>query len=740
MTCQNCVRHVREAIQSVPNVEHVNVDLNAALAHVRFRSSEENGAQSIINAVEEAGFTAKLAADGGIDSPSPLSWIKDWKTSVASAATALLFFMVAEWVFAWHHESWFRWTAFGIAAFIQVYCGSRFYLGAWRQLKNGKSNMDTLVSLGSTAAFTYSVYVLFTSPSQALYFMESVGIIAFVSIGHYIESLVAKKASGALESLMALTPSTATRIKSGEKSEVSVVDLRRNDQIIIAPGEKVPVDGLVSSGESSCDESMLTGESIPVDKNPDQPVYAGTLNLSGSLIVVVRGTGAETALARIIEVVAKAQTSQANVQRLADKISSVFVPIVVLIAIATAILWTIFPELAESLHGSLAPYLWNVMIPATALAAGVIHCAGVLIIACPCAMGLATPIAIMAGTNVAARHGILIRDGQALEQTGRITEILFDKTGTLTEGKPSVANVEWFPPCDTENRKAEEIVASLSSKSTHPLSQAIARHFTEKHEASVPLSLWQEHPAKGIEATIEPPHAHGTHSVKLGSFRWLEQSGVDLAAAVEFQQEHTQAGATVIGVSIDQTLTAAIAVRDQIKPQARAMVQSLTEIDLRVSMVSGDNRQTAVAIARELGISEEAVHAEISPEGKAGLIEQRQRAGASVCFVGDGINDAPALEKANLGIAVRAASDIAKESADIVLLQSDIQSIPRSLQLSKATLRTIKQNLFWAFFYNSVGIPLAALGFLSPILCAAAMGFSDLVVVGNALRLRFRKF
>lgn len=600
--------------------------------------------------------------------------------------------------------------------------------------------MDTLVSLGSTAAFTYSVFVLFTHPTQALYFMESVGIIAFVSIGHYIESLVSKKASGALESLMALTPAVATRLESGKKRQVSVVELKPHQQIVVAPGEQVPVDGLVINGESSCDESMLTGESIPVDKSPDQPVYAGTLNLSGSLIVDVSGTGSETALARIIAVVAKAQTSQANVQRLADRISSVFVPVVVFIALATLFLWALAPSLAQSLHGSLVPFLWEVSIPATALAAGIIHCAGVLIIACPCAMGLATPIAIMAGTNVAAKHGILIRDGRALERSGTITQILFDKTGTLTVGKPSVDAIEWFETEAVKKSNGEKILGALCSDSTHPLSQAIARKYPTENEKAPRFSSWQEHPGKGIEAVLESVEGSSSHQVKMGSFHWLEKVGVGLSLAASFQQQHTQSGATVVGIAVDQQMLAAIAIRDQIKPQTKSMLQSLSSMGLQVALVSGDHHRTAQAIATELDIPSENTYAEISPDGKAALIEELQKAGASVCFVGDGINDAPALEKANLGIAVRAASDIAKESADIVLLQSDIQAIPRSLRLSRATLRTIKQNLFWAFFYNSFGIPLAALGFLSPLLCAAAMGLSDLVVVGNALRLRFRQF
>ena len=737
MTCQNCARHVTEAIKGLNFVASVQVELEAARAIVRVTNSEDQHSDQIIQAIESAGFTAanaSSASESGI-----VSWLRDWKTSVIVAASALLYFMAAEWLLGWHHRDWFPGTAFLVALVVQTYCGSRFYLGAWRQLRTGRSNMDTLVSLGSTAAFGYSTYIFFSGAPLPLYFMESVGIIAFVSVGHYIENQVAKNASGALESLLALTPNQATRVlNNGDRQLVDISTLTRGDQIAIAPGEQVPVDGIVSSGESACDESMLTGESIPIDKEGAMPVYAGTLNLSGQLIVSVTGTGSETALARVITVVERAQNSKANIQRLADQISNVFVPMVVAMATVTMAIWFFAPGFATSIHHSLVPYLWSTALPPTALAAAVIHCAAVLIIACPCAMGLATPIAIMAGTNVAAKHGILIRDGHALERSGIVTKILFDKTGTLTLGKPELASIEWMSAEREMQSDITDCLQSLAVKSKHPLSQALARDLAQASEPKA-FSSWSELPGKGIIA-VENNRSGRSPQLRLGSLTWLRSEGVDISPVTEFQRTHTSSGATVIAFARDQQLLAVASLRDQLKEGAKSMIHTLRTMGLEISMVSGDHQITAEAIAQELGIPHDQTYAETSPEKKAALIESLQASGSAVCFVGDGINDAPALEQASLGIAVCAASDIAKESADIILLQSDIQAIPRAIKLARASLRTIKQNLFWAFFYNAIGIPLAALGFLSPLLCAAAMGLSDLVVVGNALRLRFRRF
>jgi Cu+-exporting ATPase len=457
---------------------------------------------------------------------------------------------------------------------------------------------------------------------------------------------------------------------------------------------------------------MLTGESLPVEKQPGSRLYAGTLNLNGYIVMNVTAIGEATAMARIIAAVERAQNSRADIQRLADRVSNVFVPIVLLLAIAAGLWWGLAPREAHQVSAFLGRYLWNPRVPATPLAAGILSAVAVLIVACPCAMGLATPVAIMAGTNAAAKRGILIRDGIALEKAGWITVLLADKTGTLTSGTPTVVATEGGE---------FSLAASLAAGSNHPLSQAVAKLSAER----IPLEGWLEIRGSGVEAG----------AARLGSLAWLEQSGVDMAGRGGFIEKWTAVGATILGLAVERELKALIALQDAIKPDARAVVEQFERSGLKVFMVTGDNRRTAHAIATQAGIAAENVYAEIKPEQKAELVKDLQRKGERVAFVGDGINDAPALEQADLGIAVTQASDIAGEAADIILLKSDIRAVPEALDMARKTLRTIRQNLFWAFFYNAAAIPLAALGFLSPILCAAAMGFSDFIVIGNALRL-----
>lgn len=737
MTCANCALHVRKAIEGTDGVDGVQVDLSAQIALVRWRNPAIRNDAQVIKSVQAAGYEASLMErrGGRFDKSTKR---RDWPARVLFAFGIFLFLMISEWTTEWHRQVWFHWLAFAAALPVQVVCGGRFYIGAWRQLKLGRSNMDTLVSLGSTSAFAYSVFALFSGSAQALYFMESVGIIAFVGLGHWIEGRMASKAAGAVESLLSLAPDRAKLLREdGNVEEVEASSLRFGQRIQIAPGERIAVDGKVLQGASTCDESTLTGEALPVEKSARQPVYAGTLNLSGSLTVEVTGAGRETALARIIGAVERAQHSRAEIQKLVDRISNVFVPIVICIALGTLFVWRLLPEQSADIHLWLSEYLWSAALPASVLAASVIHSAAVLIIACPCAMGLATPIAILAGTNVAAKQGILIRDGKALERCGTITQILFDKTGTLTQGAPKVAALKVI---SDKRRNApvlsdwKELLFALASPSQHPLSQAVAKHL-ESTVLEISWSAWKEIPGKGVEALRTCPASGIEESFRLGSLRWLAAIGIDVGEVEDFARQQAQTGATILALATSKRVAAAVALRDRIQPAAIAVLQSLKKMNLSVSLVSGDQRQTTFALSRELGIT--SAHAEISPEGKANLIAALQRQGEKVCFVGDGVNDAPALEKADLGIAVRSASDLAKESADILLLRSDIQAVPQALILARKTLRAIKQNLFWAFFYNAAGIPLAALGFLNPLLCAAAMGVSDLVVVGNALRLRF---
>jgi P-type Cu+ transporter len=502
--------------------------------------------------------------------------------------------------------------------------------------------------------------------------------------------------------------------------------LKTGDRVVLRPGDRIAIDGEVIEGQSAVDESMLTGESIPADKSAGDKLYAGTVNLNGGLIMRVDGIGDSTALAHIIAAVQRAQNSRAEIQRLADRVSNVFVPIVIVLALATALWWGLAFDHARGVATDLFPILWPVQLPATALAAAVLHAAAVLIIACPCAMGLATPIAIMAGTNAAAQRGILIRDGVALEKAGQITAVVFDKTGTLTRGKPAVvASIPIAQSGETDDYV--RVAASLARRSNHPLSQAIAKLSAD----DLPVMNWREVAGAGVEGQT------GSHGqMRLGSMRWLEQTKVDVTHGRSFADEWMTRGATILGVAMDARLAGLFALQDTVKPGATEVIRELVASGSKVFLITGDNARTARAIAGQVGITAENVFAEIPPEKKAAIVRELQQRGERIAFVGDGINDAPALEQSDLGIAVSKASDVANEAADIILLKSEIEAIPEALGLARATLRTIKQNLFWAFFYNAAAIPLAALGFLSPIVCAAAMGLSDLVVIGNALRLR----
>jgi P-type Cu+ transporter len=840
MTCQNCARHVTEAIQSAPGVRSASVSLEKKSASVRWNLESSKDIAAVISAVQQAGYEAKLIQAGKTKS-SPAKHA-DWQITLwlGLAVTAAL--MIGEWIFRLAMTPWFQWLAFGLAGVVQIFCGAQFYRGAWRQLKAGSSNMDTLVALGSTTAFGFSCWVLFSGAGGHVYFMEAAAIISLISAGHWIEARVSTKAGGALKSLLNLAPQTARRIsftrqesgplipafspgggegvrrtdegafnlktldfsksaignrKSEIEQEVPVSELKIGDRIALRPGDRVPVDGVVLAGDSAVDEAMLTGESVPVDKKSGSELFAGTVNLNGRLVMRVAATGEATALAHIIAAVQRAQTSRADIQRLGDRISNVFVPIVVTIAVAAGLWWGLAPASAQQVHDWLAQIFWHTHAPA-GVAAGFIVAAAVLIVACPCAMGLATPAAIMASANTAARRGILIRDGVALEKAGKITSVIFDKTGTLTLGKPEVVALGALvsdPACfesipvhaGPEAGAPARLAAALARHSTHPISQAIAKISAEKIE----VSDWKEIRGCGVEAKLpevsslapprrgegrgegfvtpeplapspQPPPPLGEEreqTAHLGSLNWLKESGVNLAAGEKFISEWSQQGATIVGLASDKTLLGLFAVRDAVKPNAKQVVEQLQQQGLKIYLLTGDNALTAASIARQVGIAPENVFAEVRPEQKAEFVKKLQagsgtgvppvrtgthgrdaRATMRVAFVGDGINDAPALTQADLGIAVSRASDVAREAADIILLKSEIEAVPEALGLARATLRTIKQNLFWAFFYNALGVPLAAMGFISPIFCAAAMGVSDLVVIGNALRLlRWRK-
>jgi Cu+-exporting ATPase len=780
MNCGNCARHVTEAIQAIPGVTSAEVRLEEGRATVRWRHGTVAEVESVVRAVKQAGYEATPVQERTCHAePSGSSPVAAWKFTVMFGAVLTLPLIIGEWVFGWGTLDWFKWVGFAFSAPVMVICGARFFRGAWNQLKRGSSNMDTLVALGSTTAFGYSVWGLLNGWHGHLYFMEAAAIITLVSAGHFMETVVSARAASSLRSLMHLAPPTARKLDSdGGESELPVAALRVGDKAVLKPGDRVPTDGEVLEGNSAVDESMLTGESSPVDKTAGAKLYAGTVNLDGRLLMRVTATGEATALAQIIAVVQRAQNSRANIQKLGDRVSNVFVPVVVLIAVATALWWGLAYEHALNVGRSIAPFLWPVHFPSTALAAAFIQAAAVLIVACPCAMGLATPAAIMAGTNAAARRGILIRDGISLEKSGQITSVVFDKTGTLTQGKFEVVAAEEFhrgsvlPPDNNVGqgpRQREDkqdagsavalLAAALARPSNHPLSRAVANLAGQadldrgSDSRRIQFTDWQELRGKGVQAFLNGA------TIRLGSFNWLRECGVvgragfgsqgggkDIALETEkdsvpvsdsaFVAHWSAQGATILGLATGTQLMGLFALRDVIKPHAAHVVAQLTRQGKAIYLMTGDHKVTAAAIAQQVGISMANVFAEIPPEQKAEIVKQLQQRGERVAFVGDGINDAPALEQADLGVAVAQASDVAREAADIILLKSDIQAIPEGLGLAQATLRNIKQNLFWAFFYNAAAIPLAALGFLSPVICALAMGMSDLIVIGNALRLR----
>ena len=761
MSCHNCARHVTEAIQGVPGVHSASVVLEAGRASVRWGSGAEANIPAVLEAIKKAGYEAKAVEEAAARDHSK-HHRAGWQINLWIGVLGTAPLMAGEWLFGLGMTHWFQWASFALAGVVQVFAGARFYRGAWSQLKVGNSNMDTLVALGSTTAFGYSAWALLNGYGCHVYFMEAAAIITLISTGHWFEARVSERASSALKALLNLAPQTARRLQNPEsriqnpagqpfnlktlsfsksvsrnpkseiETEVPVSELKIGDLIVLKPGDRVPTDGLVSEGDSAVDESMLTGESVPVDKTAKSELFAGTVNLNGRLVMRVTATGEGTALAHIIAAVQRAQTSRAGIQRLGDRVSSVFVPVVVVVAVAAALWWGLAFDSATRVHNSLAQFLWHSHLPASALAAAFITAASILIVACPCAMGLATPAAIMASANAAARRGILIRDGVALEKAGKITAVLFDKTGTLTAGRPEVA-ATW--KAEGRRKNEETTAAALARHSTHPISQAIAKISAAKME----LSDWKEVRGAGVEASLQPPPSNAQQPLekaRLGSLRWLRESGVDLSLGKAFIAEWSAQGATVVGLAVEKSLTGLFAVKDTVKPGARGVIEQLQRQGLKTYLVTGDNALTGASIAKQAGIIAENVFAEVRPEQKAEFVKKLQQQGERVAFVGDGINDAPALERADLGIAVSRASDVAREAADIILLKSEIEAVPEALGLARATLRTIKQNLFWAFFYNALGVPLAALGFMSPVLCALAMGVSDLVVIGNALRLR----
>lgn len=744
MNCGSCAAKDRAALLTLESVENSQIDLESGRVVVTWKSSPVAMPGRALEVIAKAGFTAKAEEiqEAG-PRAKPASNLGGWRFNVILGSALTLPLLVGEWAFSWGHERWFQWLSLLLALPVQFLAGARFYRGAWNQIKVGQSSMDTLVALGSTTAFGYSLFSLIAGWPGHVYFMEAAAIITLISLGHWLEAMATARAGQSLRALMELAPPKALRVApDGREVEVEAAALRVGDRILVRPGDRIPTDGIVEQGSSQVDESMLTGESMPVRKAPRSEVYGGTVNGLGRLILRATRTGQSTALAHIIAAVQRAQTSRAGVQRLADRISNVFVPVVVAVALATGLFWGLAFSTASGWHTWLGQFLWPAHVPSGAAAAAFIHAAAVLIVACPCALGLATPAAIMAAANVAARRGILIRDGVALEKSGRITSVLFDKTGTLTLGTPLLVEAKDLRPAAEQARSILAVAAGLARSSSHPASRAIVAAAMESEPDSVKAELpdsaqkqLTEVPGCGIEQRTAGDAASPV--LRLGSQAWLESSGVRWLGGDHAPGPEREAGR--VGLAEGDRLLAVFSVRDSLKPDAAAVVSRLQRAGKQVYLVTGDSPAVAHVIAGEVGVPVDHVFAGVRPEDKAGLVRKLQARGERVAFVGDGINDAPALEQADLGVAVGKASDVARESADLVLMRSDLEAVPEAMALAERALRTIRQNLFWAFFYNVAAVPIAAMGFMSPVVCALAMGLSDLVVIGNALRLGIRR-
>ena len=731
MTCASCVARVEQALSDVPGVISANVNLASEKATVEY--AEEVRFADLRQAVREAGYELGPETETLEDvTTAARQEIRAVRNRFIFAAVLALSIMALGFGPSFVGKPYLLWA---LATPVQFWAGWRFYRGMWGALRHRTADMNTLIAVGTSAAYLYSmIAVLFPGLFAAagvepgLYFDTSAMIITLILLGRFLETRARGQTSEAIKKLIGLNPKTALVVREGEEREIPVEEVQVGDLIVVHPGERVPVDGVVRQGYSSIDESMITGESIPVEKKVGDEVIGASINKTGSFEFEATRVGKDTTLAQIIRLVDEAQGSKAPIQRLADVIASYFVPVVIGIALVTFI-------------------VWYFVGPAPALTFAILNFVAVLIIACPCALGLATPTAVMVGTGKGAEHGVLIRSGEALERAHQISTVLLDKTGTLTRGEPAVTDIIAVPSSSQE--EVLRLAASAERGSEHPLAEAIVRAASEKELEVFTASDFKAIPGHGVEALVEGK------KVLLGNLRLMRERGFSLDGLAEKANELFGEGKTAMFLSLDSQVVGIIAMADTLKPDAKEAVQALHRMGIETIMLTGDNRRTAEAIAREAGI--DSVLAEVLPEDKAQQVKKLQ-AEKVVAMVGDGINDAPALAQADVGIAIGTGTDVAMETGEITLMRGDLEGIVTAISLSKRTMRTIKQNLFWAFAYNTALIPVAAgalylafghigvppglrfvlgdYGFLNPILAAAAMAASSITVVFNSLRLR----
>ncbi|MFC1810334.1 heavy metal translocating P-type ATPase [Patescibacteria group bacterium] len=701
MTCGSCAKLSENAILEVQGVKDARVNIANNKAQVEF-DEKATSVEEIIKAIEKAGYGAFEIT--GKEPDMGKETAKEVKTARNRFIGAAIFTLPVFSMMIWP-ELLPMWLYAALTAIVVFVFGFHFHKNAAKKLMHFTSNMDSLVSLGTLSSFFYSIWAMFKG--HHVYFEAAAAIITLINLGKWLEAISKGKASNALKKLLELGAKNARVIRNDKEIEIPLEEVKVGDILHVKAGEKIPLDGKIISGEASLDESMLTGESIPVDKKEGDSVFGATINENGNLKIKVTKIKEDTVLSQIIQMVEEAQMSKAPIQKLADKIASIFVPGVIIIAIITFTIWMFFTSSIETS-----------ILPAVA----------VLVIACPCALGLATPTAIMVGTGVGAKNGILIKNGETLEKSNKIDVVVFDKTGTLTEGKPKVTDLI---PFDFPEEKLLKISYSLSKMSNHPLSQAIVKFGEKKNSPKAELFEFKEIGGKGITANCKE------HKTKLS----LGNEKIIIENNIEINENHkktvtklSEEGKTPIYVSHGDKLIGILGLMDTIKEDSKKAVESLESMGIEIIMITGDNKVTAQAIAKELGIKN--VIAEVLPEHKAKETKKLQDEGKKVAFVGDGINDAPALAQSDLGIALGTGTDVAIETGNIVIMQGSPEKVYTAIKLSQRTFSAIKQNLFWAFIYNIIGIPIAGFGLLSPVFASFAMSMSSVSVVTNSLRIK----